>query len=45
MIPAITRAKQSLYIVTEVKRESEFLDRIEYKKLKLSGLSTPAPAE
>lgn len=30
---AITRAKQSLYLVTELSRESEFLERIGYCKL------------
>jgi DNA helicase-4 len=33
---AITRAKKSLYIVTEVERESEFLKRIKWKPLDLA---------
>ncbi len=41
---AITRAKQALFIVTEVERESEFLERIAYKELKLSNPSVPADA-
>ncbi|MDA9847874.1 UvrD-helicase domain-containing protein [Luminiphilus sp.] len=32
---ALTRAKQSLYIVTETGRESEFLQRIDYKEFPL----------
>ncbi len=41
---AITRAKNSLYIVTEVERESEFLGRIECSESKLSDLVAPAVA-
>ena len=36
---AITRAKQSLYVVTEVDRESEFLGRLRLQQEKLGGES------
>jgi DNA helicase-4 len=39
---AITRAKQSLYVLTEVERESEFLKRITYEVSKVPELFAPA---
>jgi superfamily I DNA/RNA helicase len=35
---AITRAKRALYIVTEIKRESAFLDRIDCTSVSLDKL-------
>ena len=41
---AITRAKQSLYLVTELSRESEFLERIGYQEERISEPFAPAVA-